>query len=250
MLYKTEKKKYFDVLKQEMKKHYNKLSVTDRKNMFIVLTSHCKAMVLKGDQKFYREHFEINKDFIKTKACYEGNNFIAHYIYTSIALNALEIKEYDWAVKFINGYKPEVHIDFRESVYNYCYSYYYIYKGDYEKALEALSKVQTFDIQYKLYVNMTLLIIYYCKNETESFFSLVDSFRHFLKRNKVLKKADFVLFGNFIKYVNKIYHIKLKNPETSGPELYNLKKEIEANHKIIRTKWLLDEVDELIIKCK
>ena len=250
MLFLTEEKKYFDELKKEVKKHFEKLTATDRKNMFMVLTNHGKHRIKKGEFEFYRELFEINKDFIKTKACYEGNDFIAHYIYASVALNAIAVNEYGWAEKFIHEYKNEMHVNFRESVYNFCLSNLYIEKGNYEKALEALSKVKTFDIQYKLQVNQTLLLIYFCMNETESFLSLVDSFRHFLNRNKYLRKSDRLLYGNFIKYINKLYNVKIKNTYMPGQELEKIKAELEGMEEIVRKKWLTDRADELVTSLK
>lgn len=246
MLFKTEEKKYFDELKGELKKHYRELSITDRKNMFIVLTNHCNMQIKKGRYEFCRESFVIYKEFIRTKAYYEGNDFMAHYIYRSAVSSALDVKEFEWAEKFINNHRTDVHIDFRDSSFNFCYSQLYLLRGEYDKALESLSKVQTFDFKDKQNVNQSLLQIYFCKNETESFLSLVDSFRHFLKRNDKVRKLDFKMLNNFITYIKRLYGIKHSRLKTDKADLNFLKKELERNNEISSRKWLLERIDELL----
>ena len=246
MLFKTEEKKYFDELKSELKKHYKELSVIDRKNMFMVLTNHSNLQIKTGRYEFCRESFEIYREFIRTKAYYEGNDFMAHYIYRSAAYSALDVKEFDWAEKFINEHRTDGHIDFRDSSFNFCYSQLYLLRGEYDKALESLSKVRTFDFKDKQSVNQTLLQIYFCKNETESFLSLVDSFRHFLKRNDKVRKLDFKMLNNFITYIKRLYAIKHGSIKFDKSDLNILKKDLEKNNEVSSRKWLLERIDELL----
>lgn len=245
MLYKTDEKKYFDRLRVEMKKHYKKLTPTDQKNMYMVLTNHSNMQIKKGNFEFYDELFEINKDLLKTKAYFEGNDFMPHYIYNVIALNAIALNKLDWAEKFINRYRKLIHSDFRESAYNYCMSNLLIEKGNYNEALERLSKVTPYDSSSKLFINSTLLKIYFCKNESEAFFSLVDSFRHLLKRNKDIKQEDRIYYNNFITKLKKIYSLKMK-PISDKADLLLQLKEIENSNYIILKKWLLDQTEKLI----
>ncbi|MBK8549994.1 MAG: hypothetical protein IPL53_02620 [Ignavibacteria bacterium] len=246
MLFKTEEKRYFDALKSEVKKHFRKLSLTDRKNMFIVLTNHSQQQIKKGKFEFYKESFEIHKEFIRTKAYFEGNDFMAHYIYKSAAISAIDAGETEWAEKFINQYRALVHIDFRDSAFYYCSSRLHLSKGEYDEAIESLSKVQAFDFTDRQNVNQTLLMIYYCKNETESFLSLVDSFRHFLKRNKKVRKQDFKMFNNFITCIKKLYTLKNKDRDDIRPDLIIFKNEMAGKTDVISKKWLLQKADELI----
>lgn len=246
MIFKTDEKKYFDKLKLLVKKHYLKLSLTDRKNMFIVLTNYCNTMIKAGREEFYSELFDINLEMLRTKAYLEGNDFMAHYIYNSIAVNALENNKPEWAVRFVNNYKNMLHSDFRESSYNYCMSRISIVKGRFDEALEFLSKVEPLDIIFKLYINATLLIIYYSKNESESFHSLIDSFRHFLKRNKDLRNADRVSYNYFISFMRKLYALQSNPGKKDLSEFQILKVEIEKNNETVYKNWLLKKLIEIL----
>lgn len=246
MIFKTGEKKYFDELKSLVKKHYFKLSLTDRKNMFIVLTNYCNAMVKKGKFEFYNELHQINLELLKTKAYLEGNDFMAHYIYNTVALTAVFNDKTEWAENFVNKYKSILHPDFRESSYNYCLANIYLGKGKYDESLEILSKVEPLDIIFKLNINKTLLKIYFCKNESESFFSLVDSFRHFLKRNKVVRNDDRITYSNFISYLRKLFQLKSNHGTTDRSEISVLKKKLENENEIAFKKWLLDKINEAL----
>lgn len=247
MLYKTEDKKYFDQLKIELKRHYRKLTLTDRKNMFMVLSNHCKNQIRNGKLEFQFELFEVNKEFVSTKAYLEGNDFMAHYIYQSIAMNAIAIDKLDWAEKFIYKYRKEISSEYRESSYHICLANLYLEKTNYNLALEVLSKVEFLDISFKLTVNMTLLKIYFCKNETESFLSLVDSFRHFLKRSKEIKNDDREFNNNFITFLKKIYLLKINNHKKFS-EITFLKNELQKKSKVNHKKWLMDSIEKFFKK--
>jgi len=245
MLYKTEDKKYFDELRIQTKKHFKKLSHTDRKNMFMVLTNHGYLQIRRGNFEFYDELFEVNKDFIKTKAYLEGNDFMAHYIYSSIAMNAADIGKTDWAENFLNKYLKLVHSDYRKSSYNICMASIHLARKEYDNALEKLSVIIPWDNSAKLSVDLLQLKIYFSKNETESFLSMTDSMRHFLKRNKDIKNESRIVYGNFVLFLKKLYLLKISSPDIDKSKLYMLKKKIQDNNEIMAKKWLLEKVDEI-----
>lgn len=247
MLFKTGGKKYFDEIKIEIKTNYKLLSVTDRKNMFMVLTNHCNSEVKKGKYEFYRENFNIYKELLKTRAYLEGNDFMAHYIYQAIAINALATGEYEWAEKFIHLYKKILHLDFQENTYNYCLTQLYLKQKNFDSALISLSKVKPIDINFKLNINVTLLTIYYCRNDNESFLSLIDSFRHFLKRNKNIRKEDLLLNNNFTIHIKKLFGLKNRKNVNDISGLAIFKKEIENSVNVFSKRWFLEEINQLMV---
>lgn len=246
MLFKTGEKKFFDEMKLLVKKHYLKLSLTDRKNMYIALSNHCNSEIRSGNFEFLGELFDLNLEMLKNKAYLEGNDFMAHYIYISIAMNALNSGKIHWAEKFVNRYKKMVHSDFRESSYNYCKSVICIETGKFDDALEYLSKVETLDIRFKLYINNSLLKIYFSKNEADAFFSLVDSFRHFLKRNKELRNDDRIYNNNFILFLSKLFKLKSDPVKIEISEIQVLKDTLDKTNDITNKKWLFDRLEEVL----
>jgi len=250
MLFKTDEKKYFDELKLLLKKYYLKLSIIDRKNMFIALTNYSNNQIKAGRFEFLSELFDINLEMLKTKAYFEGNDFMAHYIYQAIALNAVSFGKVKWAENFVNKYRKLVHSDFRESTYNFCKSVICIEEEKYDEALVYLSKVKLHDVRFKMLINTSLLKIYFCKNESESFFSLVDSFRHFLKRNKDLRNDDRIINNNFVLYLSKIYKLKMHPAKNEITEFQVIKDDLDKNNEVAQKKWLCEKLNNLINELK
>ncbi|MEO8446511.1 MAG: hypothetical protein ABI528_03400, partial [bacterium] len=120
-------------------------------------------------------------------------------------------------------------------------------RKEYDNALEKLSVIIPGDKSAKLLVDLVQLKIYFCKNETESFLSMTDSMRHFLKRNKDIKNESRIVYGNFVLFLKKLYLLKISSPAIDRSELYMLQKKILGNNEIISKKWLLEKVDEIFL---
>lgn len=240
MLYKTGEEIYFKELKVLLKKHYRLLTLTDRKNIFIVITKFCDEQILKGIFNFYEEKFAIFEDFLKTRAFYEGNDFMAHYIYEAIASNAVDCGKTEWALKFLEKYKKIVHSDFRESSYNICLSELLFSNGKYSEALEKLSLVIPINVKVRTRINILLLKIFYCTKETSSFNSLLESSRKYIIRNKTVQEINKTQFGNFLKFINKLYRIRL-NKDLSH-ELKPLSEKIQNCNELVSKKWMIEAV--------
>jgi hypothetical protein len=191
--------------------------------------------------------FDIYLEMLRSKAYLEGNNFMAHYIYIAIAMNAVALGKTEWAEKFLNKYKSYIHEDFRDSIYNCCMSNYHIEKREFDQALDKLSRVKPIDINFKLNINTTLLKIYFCKNESESFLSLVDSFRHFIKRNKEMRLMDRTSHNNFLLYLKlkKIFILKTGDQKYNYSDIMILKSSLEKNSETSYKKWLLNEFPQI-----
>lgn len=249
MLYKTDDKKYYDGIRGELKKHYDKLSPIDRKNMFIVLTNYNNHQIKKGRFEFYKENFKVFKDLLRTKAYMEGNDFFQHYFYISIVVNAVDAGEISWAENFLIDYKKELHPDFRDSSFFYCRSLILLHKGNYDGAKESLSKVETLDVKFKLFIYHTLLRIYFSNDESDSFYSLTDSFRNFIRRNKMVLATDKIFYNNFIKFCHKLFTVKT-GIDSEKTEMIFLKKQIEQTEDVVNKKWLLEKAEEILLRVR
>ena len=245
MLYKTGEVKFYKELNILLKKDYKLLTLTDRKNIFIVLTKFCDEQILKGNFHFYNEKFTIFENFLKTRAFYEGNDFMAHYIYEAIALNAIDCGKTDWALKFLKKYKNIVHSDFRESSYNISMAELLFNMGKNREALEILSLVIPINVKVRTSINILLLKIFFCTNETSSFNSLLESSRKFIIRNKTVQEINKAQFANFLKFINKLY--KIRSDKDHIHELKPLSKIILNCKELISKKWLMETAKQLTI---
>ena len=88
-----------------------------------------------------------------------------------------------------------------------------------------------------------MLLIYYELSLMEQAYSLIDTYKHFLAKNKNLSTLFKKNNLDFLNYYIKL--IKFKN-ESEVIDLDRMKKEISARGKLIHKGWLLRKIEELI----
>lgn len=244
-LFTTEEEKYFDNIRKLVKEHYDSLPEIDRKNAYVVQINFCAERINKGELKFMKKKLEIYKELLERKAHYEGLPFISHVLYNGIARAAINMGDMDWAMKFINDYRPELTEIHRDNSYNTALSEYYLKIGESEKALEHLSKVQRADSLYKEEVYLLLLKSFYSADMTESFYSEIDSFKNFLKESTQIAERRKKLGKSFAVLIKKLYDAKQKRQIGDDYDTFTLRKAILENNYVSDKFWLLDKLREL-----
>ena len=78
--------------------------------------------------------------------------------------------------------------EYRENMKNYSYARLYFEKGQFDEALNFLSKVKYDNFALKYDIRVLMLRIYYELHYTEEALSLIDTFRHFIAENKSLSQ--------------------------------------------------------------
>ena len=87
-----------------------------------------------------------------------------------------------------------------------------------------------------------MLRIYYELDMTDQIYSLIDTFKHFIKNSKHMSKDVKDIFSNYLKYFQKIYKIRsLYDKNESGLLRKNLLKEI----LVCERNWLLEKLDKI-----
>jgi homoserine dehydrogenase len=118
------------------------------------------------------------------------------------------------------------------------------HKRDYSKAIEEASKVKADDLSYKHQLKSLYLKIYFDMNNYESFYSHVDTYKHFIKFDKHVTQANKEVLSNYINFTKKLFDIK-NNPEDKDFDFIKLKKEIIDSKSMINKSWLLRKIDEI-----
>ena len=126
----------------------------------------------------------------------------------------------------------------REDTYNYCLANILFSKKKFSSSLEAISKINfSFPLHKYLVKNLTLKI-YFELNEADSIFSLIDSYKHILKRDKSVPQNVRMLITNFANFIREM--IRIKNGEKKLEDIeVRIKKSVTAEKL-----WLLSKVSE------
>ena len=97
------------------------------------------------------------------------------------------------------------------------------------------------DITYNLNSKDMLLRVYYDTDEWDPLYSLFDSFRTYLNRNKEIPDRKKEAYKNLIRFTKKLTRVHRGDLEA----ITRLRQEIGATSNLANQKWLLEKVEEL-----
>lgn len=240
MIYVDGGENYFYALKKELTGYNNTLEKQTLVGIYSILSNYCFEKISNGESKFLNEDFELNKQSIEQDVYIERHT-IPHIYFRSVVVSALRVNEIHWASMFIEKFKPRLHEEHKENMYNICRSMIEFHKKNFNESLEYLSNVKTEDISSKLDIKSLTARIYYELGYLESLISHIDNYRHFLITNPLVSELIKNIHGPFVSSLNKLINYKL------NPDDYEFKKlKTEASNILDYNlkSWLLKKIEE------
>ncbi|MEZ4686188.1 MAG: hypothetical protein R3B47_09000 [Bacteroidia bacterium] len=204
----------------------------------------------KGETDFISRIFDLYKRLLNLDLLIQEDGHFPHAILKNIVTAGLRNKAFDWTRRFIESYTEKVHPDRRSDVYAYNMAMYHFEKGNYREALRGLSLARFKDVFYELGARTLQVKIYFEMEEDESIGYLLRAFRAALRRNKSVSRAYFKLFDNFLRFVNKLYKLKMNRgriSEASWKANWNkLADQLDSQEEgIANAMWLREKLDAL-----
>jgi len=188
-----------------------------------------------------RLEFEVGVKMLELGLITEGNVMTAEW-FANVFLKAIKANEIKFAEKFIEDYKMMLSVKERSNIVNYSYAELELNKNNFKKSLGFLAKIKFNNVWEKLRVNHMYIKLHYELNDSESFYYIIDSFKHSLKNEYSVNDYVKKLHDRFIKYVIPLFRSKNKIQDIS---LLKMKKEILNTPEVAGKKWLLDKIAEL-----
>ena len=203
----------------------------------------------RGNSNFEKAYFQLyqlqlEKDLLLEKG------YLSEWHYKNIVTVGTRLGENDWVYWFIEQYKDKLKPNKRENAYRFNLASYAYAMQDYDKVLDLLLTVEYKDSRYIQGVKALLLRTYYDLEEEEALYSLIDSFRQYIKRDKNISDARKKGFSNLLKFTKRVFVLKQKKEYTAldniQKEQLKLLKKIESTAPIFNQTWLLDKVNKLL----
>jgi hypothetical protein len=208
--------------------------------LYTYAINYCVRKINKGNQKFLREYFELYRDLLKKGILLvDGELPTAHF--KNIVIVGLRLGETKWTEQFIheqNQFLPEHQ---RENAVSFNLAQLYFYKKDYNKVIETLRSVEYEDLSYNLNSKTFLLTTYYELDEIEPLYSLLDTFRVYLQRQKNITSRRRRSYLNLIRFVKRLTRIIPGEKK----ELAKIKADLEQTPDVVSASWLREKIAEL-----
>jgi len=235
----SEDESHYFKLKDLLEKYGHIFPKNEAQAIYTNAINYCIKRLNLGSQKFLEEFLIINESLLSKKILDEGE--LSPWKFRNIVVASLRLGKFDWTEEFINTYQSYIAEGFRENAVTFNMAQFYFYKKDYEKVISLLQEVEYEDFTYNLNSKTFLLTTYYETDEIEALYSLSDSFRTYLNRNKKIANFRRKAYLDLIKFIKKLSKIMSYDKKS----LEKLKKEInETTTEITSRKWLLEKLEE------
>jgi len=238
-------KNYFK-LKDLVLKNVSKYNNAERFNVFIKLKNYCAVRIFEFDKDFYKEKYILGKtetEYVKYNRDGVGPLYINVYI--EVINFALKMNDIKFAEYYIRFFTEELELNKRESLFNLASAFVNFSKCNFEKVLEHISKVDTFNNLIKNTSKMLYIKTYYELNLLESGFSALDSYIHYIKNNKSYtsnrKKMLIVEYDLLL----KLYKIKSSQTKYTALDLEIMKIDLNKSG-VFFTEWYIEKINELL----
>ncbi len=223
---------YFERLKALLNKYTYRFSQFEVKEMYLLALNFCIRKVREKDDRYVLEAFTLFKNGIENKSLYE-NNLLSPWTFKNTIKLGLRLKQFDWTENFIKNYKDDLDEETRDNALNYNLADLYYYKKDFEKAQNLLQRVEFSDVFYALSSKVMLLKIYFEKKEDEALYNLLNSFKVYLRRNKLISNNVKKTYMNFISLLSQISKNQPLQKEAIQQKIIN-------TELLTDRKWLLE----------
>ena len=231
---------HFAKLKELIVAHQELFVLDEVKNMYVFAMNYCIIRINDGKSEYLKEILYLYKQALENNVLLNDGQ-LSQWDYKNIVTTALRVKDFKWAEKFLNDYKPKLPKEDRTNAYTFNLARYYFFIKKYDRVLQLLQEVKYNDIFYQLDSKITLLKTYYELGEWQPLYSLKDSFRILLRRKRLITPQQQANYNNLVKFAIRLF----KTDTKEKVKLKALKAEITLATNVADKSWLMEKVNEL-----
>ncbi len=231
----------FFELKAFLKNEGLSLSPAEREPLFIHLKNYCiRTKINQGRTEYFGELFDLFRTQLDQGLLLRSGVLLPQD-YKNIITVALHAKAFTWVERFIQDYTAKLPAENQENALNYNLANVYFHQGKYDLVIEQLREVEYRDVVYALGGKLMLLKTYYELREDQAMDSLIDSFRIYLQRNKVLTREKKQQYLNVLRFVRKLTQVNIYDKTA----VEKVKQQISACSDL-PDRWVLQKAEELL----
>lgn len=236
-----EQEEHFRQFVIDLEQYANDLPEEDLRECYQTAQNYCALKINQGRTEYYSVFFNLIKDTIQWGILLE-NGQISEGVFKNTVTIGLRVNEFYWVEDFIREYAPYLPSNIRENARTFNLANVYSHQKKYDQVIELLRDVEYSDIVYALGSKLVLLRTYYESDEYMAMDSLIDSFKIYLRRNKVISKGLKREYNNFLIFLKKLSTLSSSNPQA----VQKLKKRVQETSHVMSKKWLLERIDTLV----
>lgn len=228
----------YAAVKAILDEHLDHFGHRDQNDILHFAMNFCIRRLNKGGAKYYRESFSLYQMGLDKGVLLE-NGQLSPWTAKNVVTIGCYLGEFNWVEAFVRDYSDLIPDEHRDNSTTFNLALVHWFRKDYSKVLRLISRVEFDDPFYALDAKTILLKIYFEQREYDSLLSLCESFRIYLKRNRLVSETHKKYRLDLIRYAARLVKVKPYQKERLG----KIKQEIMQQPDINNRKWLLDQID-------
>ncbi len=231
---------HFQALLDDLERWGDAMAQEDLRACYHIAQNYCALKINEGKTDYYREVFQVYNKMIDRAVLLEDGQ-LAEGFFKNIITAGLRMQAFDWVERFIREYSDYLPVPIRENARSYNLANLYSHRRQYGKVIALLATVEYSDVTYALGAKLILLRTYYETDEYLALDSLIQSFRVYLRRNKLISKSVLREYGNFLNVLKKLSAMQ----GASRQDIDRFRQKVLNNRALVSKKWLLEKIDAL-----
>jgi hypothetical protein len=231
----------FFKLKELVFEYHESISKKELYNFWSILSNSAFLNYLSKGVKFAEHSHEINKFFLERNVLPASGQF-PPLLYQNAILNAIIVKDTEWAESFAASYKEKLVPGTSESRYSYVMALIEFEKRNFNRSLEYAISIRFNDVFDKVNTRMVVIKNYYELGHWEQVFSMLDSLKHFINESKELPEYNVVRLQKMAKYMGKLTAARADGKKLDYADF----KEAEKEKPFQISEWILEKMKELV----
>ncbi|MEP7147202.1 MAG: hypothetical protein ABI792_09365 [bacterium] len=238
-------KSFFNV-KKLIFENINNFSNHERYSLLNLLRNYCIEKRHDNKLKFIDEGHEINLKMIEA-IDFEKDKLDSLFgiLYMGIVIYEAKRKNFTFAETFIDENASLLRKENKKDICGFTRSHLEFEKGNFENALNFLSNTDSFNMVYYIGIKNLYLKIYYELGYYEEAFSILDTFKHYLDNNKMLKESVRSNLKNSIKLYSKLFRIRVQPEKYTDFDVKMLEKYTESKNFESEKSWMIKKLNQL-----
>lgn len=238
-LLEEEEDTHFERLQRQLKEYEEQFSHRDLREFYQQASNYCIRRANHGELIYFRRLFELYQQQLESEILFE-EQLLNPWDFKNIITVGIFIEEYDWTEEFMQTYSSRLPEDFKETAIHYNWAKLHFARTRYEKVIELLREVEYQDISYALGARWLLIRTYYELDEYDALDALLESFRVYLHRNKLIARTTQRQYLNNIRFVQRLIRLRIHDKEA----IRKFKEQLENTSDVFGKHWILSKAPD------
>lgn len=211
-------------------------------SFYTVACNFCTRQIRLGELSYNKKLLNLYKIIEERNFLFEKNALQIVKLKNIVALSCKN-SEFEWAAKIINKYCPLLNKDIQESVFHFNMGGIEFYKGNYNKAISHLIRVETNNLTYDYNLDCKILLLK-AHYQIDTFYDertmrIFRSAEQFVQTNKLIPTTTKKSYKNFIQILINLYRFRHKMGKRT---LESIQNKLEKMEFVSDKKWLLEKI--------